>query len=62
MLAEEESVVAEEEDEGVVERSLALQRLEQRPDALVHRSHHRGPLSNLLLSRAVQRPGSLKGG
>src|SRR6185436_19993300 len=53
VLTEEEPVVAEEDDAGVVELPGLLERLEQHAHALVYRRHHRGALPDLLLRAAV---------
>src|SRR5688572_16824088 len=49
VLTEEVPVVAEEDDDRVVERAGSLQRIEERADALVHRRHHARPEPDLLL-------------
>ena len=55
MLAEEVAVVAEENDDGVLELAVLSQRLEDHADAFVHRGHHRCAQANLLLVAGVQR-------
>ena len=53
VLAEEVAVVAQEQDERPVELAGALQRVEDHPDALVDRGHHRRAEANLLLGPGV---------
>src|SRR5215467_15307735 len=55
MLAEEVAVVAEEEDDRVVELARALERLEEHAHALVHRGHHARTQPHLLLAPGVDR-------
>src|SRR4051812_25593998 len=49
VLAKKVTVVAEKEDESVVELLKARERVEDHSDALVDRSHHRGAQANFLL-------------
>ena len=55
VLAEEVAVVADEDDEGAVERPAPLERAQQHADALVHRGHHRRAEADLLLGARVDR-------
>jgi hypothetical protein len=55
VLAEEVTVVAEEEDEGVVELLRPRERVEEHPDALVDRGHHRRAQTDLLLRACLDR-------
>jgi len=55
VLAEEEAVVPQEHDASPVELPLFFQRLQDRADALVDRSHHRRALARLFLGADVQR-------
>ena len=56
VLAEEIAVVAEEDDERVVELALPLQRVEDHADAFVDRRHHARALADLLLLARMRAP------
>lgn len=53
VLAKEIAVVAEEQDERIVELAGLLERLEDVGHALVDRGHHRGAQANLLLGAGL---------